>query len=492
MHAQLDAPGRAPRDAQQLDAVAQFLGVADVLPGELRDAFGVGTVELHRDAEADRRDDGELVRGIDAFDVEGRIGLRVAQALRLLEHLVEARALVAHLREDEVAGAVDDAGDPLDAVGGEPFAHRLDDRDAAGHRRLERHHHALAAGGGEDLVAVRGQQRLVGRHHVLAVLDRGQDQVLGDGVAADQLDHDVDVGIAHHREGVVGQPCCIPDDGARPREILVCDDGDLDAAAGTPGDLALVAIEDAERAAADRADAQQADVDGSHGSCFSEHEGGNDVPLAKIEPMRARAMGAGIQVDAVAAAGARQALEEAEQRMPHAARAVGLVGDQVVDVEALARVRVLVGPEHRYAHDGLVDHRDAHLAARREDLPHPAHVVRRQIRAQLPMHRLQPAPAAPARRSRRSSSVMRTISMRPARGARRAWRPARRRRLQQPVLAEHLLDPAQRLARPGFVLDQREAHVVVAILAEADARRHRAPWRPPAASWRTPGNPGAA
>jgi hypothetical protein len=43
MHAQFDARGRRAhaRDAQQLDAVAQLLGVADVVLGEGRDALGV-------------------------------------------------------------------------------------------------------------------------------------------------------------------------------------------------------------------------------------------------------------------------------------------------------------------------------------------------------------------------------------------------------------------------------------------------------------------
>ena len=77
---------RPPRDAEQLDPVAELLGVADVLLRELRDALGVGLVELHRDAEGDRRHDGELVRGVDALDVERRVGLGVAALLRLLQH----------------------------------------------------------------------------------------------------------------------------------------------------------------------------------------------------------------------------------------------------------------------------------------------------------------------------------------------------------------------------------------------------------------------
>jgi hypothetical protein len=118
-------------------------------------------VELHRDAEGDRRHDGQLVGGVHAFDVEGRVGFGIAQFLRLLQHGGEVQALVAHLGQDEVGGAVDDAGHRFDAVGRQAFAQRLDDRHAAGHGRLEGHHHALFLGGGEDLVAVQGQQALL-------------------------------------------------------------------------------------------------------------------------------------------------------------------------------------------------------------------------------------------------------------------------------------------------------------------------------------------
>src|SRR5262249_3942121 len=47
--------------------------------------------------------------------------------------------------------------------------------------------------------------------------------------------------------------------------------------------------------------------------------------------------------------------------------------------------------------------------------------------------------------------------------------PARR---QIERRAQRLLDAADRLAGPVLVLDEREAHVVIAVLAETDARRH--------------------
>ena len=179
-------------------------------------------------------------------------------------HVGEGQALVAHLGQDEVCGAVDDAGDPLDAVGGQTLAQGLDDGDAAGHGGLEGHHDALLLGGGEDLVAVHGQQGLVGGDHVLAVFDGGQHQFLGHGVAADELDDDVDVRVLDHREGVVGDPRLAAGDRVGQIQVAVGHGGDLDGPAGAAGDFLSVAGEDGPGAATDGADAQQAYVDRFH------------------------------------------------------------------------------------------------------------------------------------------------------------------------------------------------------------------------------------
>ncbi len=121
MHPQLDPGRRAPRDAQQLDPVAEFLGVADVLLREIGDALGIRLVELHRDAVGDRRHDGEFVRRIDSLNVEPRIGFGIAEPLRLGQHVLEARTFLTHLRKNKVRGPVDDSRDPLDTVGGKAF-----------------------------------------------------------------------------------------------------------------------------------------------------------------------------------------------------------------------------------------------------------------------------------------------------------------------------------------------------------------------------------
>ena len=249
---------------QELDAVAELLRVADVEAGELRDALGVDGVELHRNAEADRRHDGELVGGVDALDVEGGIGFRVAARLCVLQRELEAHAAGAHLGQDEIAGAVDDARDPLDAVRGKALPQRLDDGDAPAYGGFEGDHNVLLLRRREDFVAVHRQQRLVGGHHMLAVLDRREDQILGNCVPADQLDHDVDLGIAHDGKRVIRDLRRAVDEAARLLHIPIGDRADQDLAARAARDLSLIAGEHGEGAAADGADAEQSCVDGSH------------------------------------------------------------------------------------------------------------------------------------------------------------------------------------------------------------------------------------
>ena len=142
VHPQFHAARCAFGNAQQLDAVAELFGIFDVGRAQLGNAFDIGPVKLHRNAERDGRHDGDFVRRVHALDVEGRVGLGITQTLGLFQSHIEIQPLVTHLRQDEVGGAVDDAGDPLNSVGSQPFAQRLDDRDATRHSGFKRHHHA--------------------------------------------------------------------------------------------------------------------------------------------------------------------------------------------------------------------------------------------------------------------------------------------------------------------------------------------------------------
>ena len=106
---------------------------ASVIDFDALDRHGRG-VDLR--AEGERGEDGELVGGVEAADVEGRIGLGVAEPLRVGEADVERQGLRLHPRQNVVAGAVENARDAADRVARQALAQRLDHRNAAPDRRL--------------------------------------------------------------------------------------------------------------------------------------------------------------------------------------------------------------------------------------------------------------------------------------------------------------------------------------------------------------------
>ena len=147
-------------------------------------------------AEGERGEDGELVRGVEAADVEGRIGLGVAEPLRLGEADFERQSVGLHAREDVVAGAVQDAADAPHRVAGQALAQRLDDGNAAADRRLERQRCAAALGEPRQFEPMRGEHRLVGGDDGQAARQGRHDGLVSDPVrAADQFDEHVDFAV---------------------------------------------------------------------------------------------------------------------------------------------------------------------------------------------------------------------------------------------------------------------------------------------------------
>ena len=94
--------------------------------------------------EGKRGENRELVRRVEAADVESRVRFGVAEPLSLAEADVERQVVGLHARQDVVAGAVEDAGDPLDRVSGQTLAQGLDDGYAAADRRLEKERRLVA------------------------------------------------------------------------------------------------------------------------------------------------------------------------------------------------------------------------------------------------------------------------------------------------------------------------------------------------------------
>ncbi len=79
-----------------------------------------------------------------------------------------------HLREDEIARAVEDRGERLDVIGRETLADVRDDRNAAAHAGVERDRVSQLASPIEQLGPMLGQDRFVGRDDVFARLEQLQ------------------------------------------------------------------------------------------------------------------------------------------------------------------------------------------------------------------------------------------------------------------------------------------------------------------------------
>src|SRR5690606_17371823 len=244
VHAQLDTVVATARNAKQLDAVTQPGRVLDIFSLQLRDAFYACFIKLNRDAGGEGSQQSKLVRGIDPFDIEGRVGLCIPQSLRLGQHTVERQAARLHFGKNVVGRTVDNPGNPIDTVGGEALAHCLNDRNAAGYRRLKGHHHTMLIGSIENFIAMQSEQRFVGRDYMLALLDGFHYPFAGDGFPADELNHDIDIRIARDLQAVSGnfylavaqQLRCLLDIAHRYRR-------DLYAPPGTPGDLFGIALQ---------------------------------------------------------------------------------------------------------------------------------------------------------------------------------------------------------------------------------------------------------
>ena len=196
--------------------------------------------------------------GVEPAHVHGRVGLGVAQALGLRQHVGERAAAAVHFREDVVAGPVEDAGHRLHVVADHGLAQHLDRRRSAHDCGLEQQRHALGLGQGRQLGAVLGDQRLVGGDDRLAGVERGFDRGLRRAVrAADQFDEDVDVRRLRQFDRIV-VPGQIRDiERTRPRARARRNAGHHSLAAGR-SEAGLIRQE-VQQAAADRTQARDAD-----------------------------------------------------------------------------------------------------------------------------------------------------------------------------------------------------------------------------------------
>ena len=261
VHPHLQLPRILLGDGQELDAVPQLPRKGDVHSVDLLDALDVDVGEADVPVVGQGGQDLQLVGRVQAAHVQGRIRLGVALGLGLGQHLGEGLAGLGHLGQDVVRGPVDDAHDGLDVVRHQALTHRPDDGDGPTHAGLEAQIHPLRRGRLVDLQAVLGQQGLVGRDQVLPLLHRLQAERSGHAGPADQLHHDIHLGVVDHLHGVGGEQLGVHGDPGRAR---LGDPADAQPRPDPPVQQGGMVLEELHYARSDRAHPQDANVDGFH------------------------------------------------------------------------------------------------------------------------------------------------------------------------------------------------------------------------------------
>ncbi|MEY4403470.1 MAG: hypothetical protein RIR91_1505 [Verrucomicrobiota bacterium] len=255
----------AADDGEVLEREAEAAGEVDVGRADVADALDQRAVTRGPLAVGEPGEDGGLVPGVDAIDVERRVGFGVAELLGFLERVGEREAVLAHAGEDMVTGAIEDADDELEAVGDEAFADGLDDGDAAGDAGLEEELAAMLADGGEDLRAVLAEQGLVGGDHDLACAERTEGELAGLGGPADEFADHVDLGVVDDLERVLGQFGGGDLDGALLLEVADAGLAEVELHAEARLEVGLLFGEVLPDALADGAEAEDTDADGARG-----------------------------------------------------------------------------------------------------------------------------------------------------------------------------------------------------------------------------------
>ena len=191
--------------AKQLDGVAKFAGKLNIEGADVADTFDVNFFRVHPEAVGERGENPNLVRCVVTINVQVRRRFGVTQLLRVRQHRAKIRAFEFHAREDVIAGAVHDAVKRRDAVADKTFAQRLDNGNAAGDARLVIKIGAVFFCRRKKFLAVRGEQRFVGRDDGFAELERGQHNFARHRSAADEFSHKIYFGITDDFAPVQGK-----------------------------------------------------------------------------------------------------------------------------------------------------------------------------------------------------------------------------------------------------------------------------------------------
>ena len=113
------------------------------------------------------------------------------------QNLVKRQTLALDARKHVVRRTVHDTGNSEDFVASKRMLKRLDNGNATSHCSLAAQLNARLVGHTRKLAHAMREHRLVGANHMLACRKRSLENLTGRMVTADELHHDVNLGVEH-------------------------------------------------------------------------------------------------------------------------------------------------------------------------------------------------------------------------------------------------------------------------------------------------------
>ena len=182
------------------NGAAEIARITEVDGGDGGDGPGNDLLGIDLHAQRKAHEDGELGAGVESAHVFSGVGLGVAFGLRFGQHGRVFRAGL-HFAQDEIAGAVENAFDALDAIAGHALLKAGNDGDSAGHGRAVLEMAALGRGQPLQVDAVKGNEFFVGGDNAFAGFKSAAHPGSRGIESAGQLDDHIDIG-GENRIGV--------------------------------------------------------------------------------------------------------------------------------------------------------------------------------------------------------------------------------------------------------------------------------------------------
>ena len=176
---------------QQLNDKAELSAEIDVhyLQG-VYTPYG-NSIEVDGPGKGQCGENGELMGGISAGYVEGRVGFRETRSLGVPESILVGFSFANHFGKDEITGPVHNPVQRVYPVCRESARKGLDDGDTPGAGCLEGKRFPGPPGGVEDFRAVMGKEGFIGGDHMLARFEALQDYLPGNCRASYEFDDDI-------------------------------------------------------------------------------------------------------------------------------------------------------------------------------------------------------------------------------------------------------------------------------------------------------------